>query len=140
LEDPSTPDAAPCVSEVTFEVYAWPSRELVWSKQGGENEEVEWSGNGQLRINRGTLVRLDGSETILPPGLSGCCVSFSPDGEFAVASHIPGEDCSLIDVETGEVIASVAGGEGDTNDTGICQFVSWTSDGREAIASGVNIP
>jgi hypothetical protein len=53
---------------------------------------------------------------------------------------IPGEDCSLIEVSSGRTVASVPAGDGDTNDTGICQFVSWTEDGSQAIATGVGVP
>jgi hypothetical protein len=38
------------------------------------------------------------------------------------------------------VVAGVPRGAADTNDTGICQSVSFTSDGSFAIATGVNTP
>jgi len=138
-QTPGTPPI-PCTPETTFEVYAWPSRDLVFSKEAGQFGEIEWAGAGQLRVDRESILSLDGTLSALPEGLRGCCVSFSPDGRYAVDSVIPGEDCSLIEVATGAVIASVPAGDGDTNDTGICQFVSWTADGSMAIATGVNTP
>jgi hypothetical protein len=130
----------PCTPDAGFEVYEWPSRRLVLGVPADRFGEAQWAGNARLRVNRGTLLALDGTRSELPQGLGGCCVSFSPDGRYAVDSVSPGEDCSLVEVETGRTLASVAAGDGDTNDTGICQFVSWTSDGRYAIATGVSPP
>ena len=145
--NPGTP-TAPCRHEPAFEVYSWPGRELVLSLPASQFGEAQWAGPSALRVNGlrdpnlgpTYLVTLDGRHHHLPEVLRNCCVSFSPDGRYAVDSVTPGEDCSLIDVESGETLASVPRGPGDNNDTGICQYVSWTQDGRWAIATGVNAP
>jgi hypothetical protein len=145
-----TPEAqAPCAPDRTAEVYSWPAHGLLLSVPLGDDGEAWWAGNDALYV-RGRpntqlnaseyLVAMDGTRSALPPSLHGCCISFSPDGKYAVASAVPGEDCSLFDVASGAVIAGVPKGAGDTNDTGICEFVRWTPDGRYAIATGVSTP
>ncbi|MEX0750014.1 MAG: hypothetical protein WD359_04320 [Dehalococcoidia bacterium] len=147
-DEPGAPPE-PCSPDPTFEVYSWPQRELVLAVPSSSGNGARWAGTGALFIDGSFdesigaaryLMTLDGEKRALPEILHGFSVSFSPDGRHAIASAIPGEDCSLIEVATGDVLASVAAGAGDTNDTGICQHVSWSPDGRWAIASGVNTP
>lgn len=145
-----TPEAnTPCQPDRTEEVYSWPDHRLLLSVPVGNSGEAWWAGNDALYV-RGRpntqlnaseyIVVMDGTRTALPASLHGCCISFSPDGKYAIASAVPGEDCSLFYVASGAVIAGVPKGTGDTNDTGICEFVRWTSDGRYAIATGVSTP
>ena len=145
-----TPEAmVPCQPDRTAEVYSWPAHKLLLSVPEGDSGEAWWAGNNALYV-RGRpntqvnaseyLVAIDGTRTALPASLHGCCLSFSPDGKYSIASAVPGEDCSLFDVASGAVIAGVQKGAGDTNDTGICEFVRWTPDGRYAIATGVSTP
>jgi hypothetical protein len=110
--------------------------------------EVRWAGNGKLFVRArdpelgvfGYLLALDGKKSPLPEGLTGCCASFLADRGYAIDSVTPGEDCSLIDLGSGATIAGVPRSAADTNDTGICQHVSWTADGRWAVGTGVNTP
>lgn len=141
----------PCTTDTryTHEVYNWPERSLVLTLPPVELGEVRWAGNGELFV-RGArdpdlgvsayLVSLDGKRSPLPDGLTGCCASFFADRGYAIDSVTPGEDCSLIDLASGSAIAGVPRGAADTNDTGICQYVSWTPDGRWALATGVSTP
>jgi len=141
---PGSRDSTPCTPEATFEVYAWPSHKLVLTIPSGE---ARWSGSGRIQVRgggdpafssrSGFFVDLDGSKSPAPEVFAGCCGSYSPDGRYAILSLVPGEDCSLVEVSSGSTVASVSAGPGDTNDTGICQVVSWTRDGSMAIASGV---
>jgi hypothetical protein len=130
-------------------VYSWPAHELVLEVPLTSGGSVRWAGADALFVDGSFddavgsaryLLTLDGEKRALPDVLQTCCVSFSPDGRHAVASAVPGEDCSLIEVESGDTIASVPAGRGDTNDTGICQHVSWSPGGRWAIATGVSAP
>jgi hypothetical protein len=148
-EDKPGEPPAPCSPDPTYEVYSWPERDLVLSIPPSSGGSVRWAGSSALFVDGSFdetigasryLLTLDGEKRALPEVLHTCCVSFSPDGRHAITSVIPGEDCSLIDVESGASLAVVPAGAGDTNDTGICQHVSWTSDGRWAIATGVNTP
>jgi WD40 repeat protein len=145
---PGHEPSAPCQPDRTFEVYSWPDQKRVLTLEGGTDGEARWAGNDALYIrgtpdpNGGTddIVSLDGTSSRLPASIHRCCLSFSPDGRYVVMSAVAGEDCSLIDTATGKAVAGMPKGPGDTNDTGICQDVSWSPDGRYAIASGVSTP
>jgi WD40 repeat protein len=69
-----------------------------------------------------------------------CCVSFSPDGRYAVVRRLDEatgrQRCSLVDSSTGDEIAGFDAGDGDIYI--FCGSVSWTSDGAQALVSSAN--
>jgi hypothetical protein len=153
--DVVTPDPGHCYGTPTFEVYgAQVTGKIVWNAYAGRLRSAQWAGPGRLFLTffpeaeydldvpdaQSLIVDLGLQKQPAPTVFQGsCCVSFSPDGRYAVVplprtGNAASQRCSLVDASTGAEIAGFDETQADVN-TMFCASVSWTPDGSAAIAS-----
>lgn len=146
-----------CYGTPRYEVYGDQlTGEVIWNRYTGRLESVRWAGPGRLFVRffpqaardpdlpdaRSLLVDL-GLRKEAAPGLlqDSCCVSFSPDGRYAVLVTQRDDGgaarCSLIDAATGLELAGFDP-RPDVDSLGyFCAHISWSPDSTMALASAV---
>lgn len=145
-----------CYGLPNYEVYGTQiTGKALWSAYPHRLQSAIWAGPNRLFITffpdaaydadypnaQSLFVDLGMLKQPAPAILQGaCCVSFSPDGRYAVVRHLDDDTgrqrCSLVDSSTGAEVVGV-----DATDADIyvfCGSVSWTNDGIMALVSSAN--
>jgi hypothetical protein len=146
-----------CYGPPKYEVYGTQlTGKTFWAKYPGELQSVTWAGPRRLFITffpdgmydpdypdaQSLFVDFGVLKQPAPDVLQGsCCVTFSPDGRYAVVRQHEEERgwqrCSLVDAQTGDEIAGYEPGDGEKIYV-FCGSVSWTADGTKALVSSGN--
>jgi DNA-binding CsgD family transcriptional regulator len=147
---------ASCYGLPSYEVYGTQlTGKTFWSAYPQELQSVMWAGPGRLFITffpdreydpdfpdaQSLYVDFGLLKEPVPAVLQGaCCVTFSPDGRYAVVLQQDEESgerrCSLVDSATG---AEIAGFDARDADIRIfCGSVDWTADATKALVSSGN--
>jgi len=153
-ELPCANGSASCRRAVAFEVYGTVlSGDRVWHDYEGRLVSAQWAGPGRLYVTFADDAQLDpafpathallvelgiGKHTVPDVIERSCCVSWSPDGQHAVAQVGEGvasqQRCVLFDATNWDELASFDAAPADDN-TVFCGVADWTPDGTEVIVS-----
>lgn len=145
-----------CYGPPSYEVYGTQlTGKTFWSAYPRRLQKAIWAGPNRLFVTffpnaeydsdypdaQSLFVDFGTLKQPAPAVLQGaCCVSFSPDGRYAVVQHIDQHTgqrrCSLVASSTGGELAGFDAGDGDIYI--FCGSVSWTSDGAQALVSSSN--
>lgn len=140
-----------CVRRLVFEVYGTSlTGDVIWHDYEGQLISAEWAGPGRLFVifagdaadpaypsTRKLLVTLGIGKHSVPAEIeASCCVSFSPDGQYAVVrvGADAGERCALFAVDGWTEVVALHPTAADAN-SDFCGYVDWSPDGLHAIAS-----
>ncbi len=152
--DVVTPDPGHCYGMPTFEVYgAQVTGKIFWNAYAGRLRAAQWAGPGRLFLTffpeaeydpdfpdaQSLIVDLGLQKQPAPTVFQGsCCVSFSPDGHYAIVPHGTGhaasQRCSLVNASTGAEIAGFDAAAADAYGW-FCGSASWTADSTMALVS-----